>query len=144
MTAIGDRIRLRREALHMTQDELAACLGYAGRSSITKIEKGTADFPSRMLAQFADALQTSPAYLMGWTDDDRSYSAILKANGWTMPADFEPDKSQEDRSQAYIKYREAVSDFGGDTLTEDERRLVEAYRVMPEDKRKALFALLGL
>ena len=35
---IGQRIRLRREELNMSQDELAKRIGYKSRSSINKIE----------------------------------------------------------------------------------------------------------
>lgn len=66
---IYDRIRIRREALNMTQEELAAKMGYKSRSSVNKIEKGENDIPQSKVVAFAKALDTTPSYLMGWTDD---------------------------------------------------------------------------
>ena len=37
---IGDRIRLRRVELGMTQQELAEKIGYKGKTAISKIEAG--------------------------------------------------------------------------------------------------------
>lgn len=64
---IGERIKNRREELGMTQDELARKCGYKSRSSINKIELSR-DLPLRKVSLMADALQTSPGYLMGWED----------------------------------------------------------------------------
>ena len=36
---IGERIKLRREELNLSQDELAKKVGYKSRSSINKIEQ---------------------------------------------------------------------------------------------------------
>lgn len=60
------RIKSRREELGMSQEELAGKLGYKSRSTINKIEAGTNDIPQSKIKAFADALKTTPAYLMGW------------------------------------------------------------------------------
>lgn len=65
MSEINDRIRIRREELGITQDELARRMGYKSRSSINKIEKNMADIPQSKIELFAKALNTSCAYLMG-------------------------------------------------------------------------------
>lgn len=62
------RIKERREYLGLTQDELAKKLGYKSRSSINKIEVGENDIPQSKIEQFAKALETTPAYLMGWEE----------------------------------------------------------------------------
>lgn len=36
---------------------------------ITKIESGKVDISQKKVVAFAKALDTTPAYLMGWTDD---------------------------------------------------------------------------
>ena len=69
-----ERIKLRRESLNISQAELAESLGYTSRSSIAKIESGTNDLPQSKIAAFAHVLRTTPAYLMGWTDDPDDYS----------------------------------------------------------------------
>ena len=65
---IGDRIRNRRLALNMTQEELAKKLGYKTKGSITKIESGYQNLTHLKIVAIAEALNTSPAYLMGWED----------------------------------------------------------------------------
>jgi transcriptional regulator with XRE-family HTH domain len=70
---IYNRIKLRREAINMSQDELAIKAGYKTRSSISKIEDGKTDLPQSKIESIAKALRTTPAYLMGWTDDPVNY-----------------------------------------------------------------------
>ncbi len=64
---IGERIKDRREELGMTQEELAKKCGYKSRSSINKIELSR-DLPIRKVSLMAEALYTTPGYLMGWED----------------------------------------------------------------------------
>lgn len=65
---IGEKIKERRLELHMTQEDLAERMGYKGKSSINKIEKGTQDIPLSKVEEFARVLHTTPAALMGWDD----------------------------------------------------------------------------
>ncbi len=65
---IGERIKYRREQLEMSQDELARRLGYKSRSSINKIENDASGLPQTKIAAIANALQTTPAYIMGWSE----------------------------------------------------------------------------
>lgn len=67
---IGEKIRLKREELGMSQDELARKCGYASRVSISKIESGQRDVPRDKIETFARALRVLPEYLMGWTEDE--------------------------------------------------------------------------
>ena len=70
LKSVGDRIRTRRKELNITQDALAQMTGYTSRSSINKIEKGLVDIPQSKITEIADALLVTPAYLMGWEDDN--------------------------------------------------------------------------
>ena len=63
------RIKQRREELGMSQEELANKLGYKSRSTINKIEMGINDITQSKIKAFADALQTTPGYLMGMEDN---------------------------------------------------------------------------
>lgn len=65
---IGERIKYRREQLEMSQDELARRLGYKSRSSINKIENDASGLPQTKIVAIANALQTTPAYIMGWEE----------------------------------------------------------------------------
>lgn len=66
MKHIGERIRERREQLGLSQDDLAKLMGYKSRSTINKIESGVNDITQSKVVAFAKALETTPAYLMGW------------------------------------------------------------------------------
>ena len=72
---LGDRIRIRRNELNLSQTELAEKMGYSDRSTIAKIESGKNDLNQSKIQQMAECLQTTPEYLMGWTDDPYDYNA---------------------------------------------------------------------
>lgn len=74
------RIRELRISAGLSQDELAKKTGYNDRSSIAKIEAGKVDLTQSKLVAFADALNTTPGYLMGWEPDNKP----------PIPAGFQP------------------------------------------------------
>lgn len=82
MLELYRRIRQRREEPDMSQDELAKKLGYKSRSSINKIEKGENDIPQSKIVAFAEALNTSPEYLMGWDSDDKNNEETRLLDGY--------------------------------------------------------------
>lgn len=67
---LGDRIRLRREELRMSQKELATRLGYKSRSTIAKIESGENDLTQSKIVAFAEALNTTARWLLDYDDSD--------------------------------------------------------------------------
>ena len=83
MATLYDRIKSRRTELGLTVEELAHKMGYKDKSSISKIENGKADIPQSKIAAFADALETTPAYLMGWEEQPEPKKP-------TIPPGFEP------------------------------------------------------
>jgi transcriptional regulator with XRE-family HTH domain len=77
---VGERIKIARESVKMSQDELAKRLGYKDRSSISKIEKAPDDNIAMVLVRkIADILNCSPMYLMGW--DEQEKTATNDGNG---------------------------------------------------------------
>lgn len=68
LLSIGTRIKELRLLKKMTQEDLALRAGYTSRSSINKIEKGLVDLPRSKIIDIAEALGTTPAYLMGWEE----------------------------------------------------------------------------
>ena len=64
-----DRIKKRRLELNMSQEELALKVGYESRSAINKIELGKIGISQDKVERFAEALNTSTAYLQGKLDD---------------------------------------------------------------------------
>lgn len=65
---IGERIRRLREELGIPQTELASSVGIT-KQSLYKYENSiVTNIPSDKIEALAFRLQTTPAYLMGWTD----------------------------------------------------------------------------
>lgn len=72
---IGKKIKDLRTELNMSVDELAEKLG-KNRATIYRYEKGDiGNLPLDVLEPLANALQTTPGYLMGW-DDRRNMDVI--------------------------------------------------------------------
>jgi 2-C-methyl-D-erythritol 4-phosphate cytidylyltransferase len=62
--SIGNNIKQRRIELNMSQQDLAAIMGYKTRSTIAKIETGENDVSHKKLQKFAAALNTSVEALL--------------------------------------------------------------------------------
>ena len=67
---LGQRIKRLRIERNMSQEQLAERLGYKSRSSINKIELGINDITQTKVIEFAEVLRVTPAYLMGWDDNE--------------------------------------------------------------------------
>lgn len=63
---VADRIRLKREELNLSQEELAKKIGNKDKSTISKIEKSGNDITMKNIQRIADALGVTSQYLMGW------------------------------------------------------------------------------
>ena len=53
----------------MSQEELAKKIGYKSKSSINKIELGFRVLTQSKIKTIADALDTTPSYIMGWDEE---------------------------------------------------------------------------
>ena len=84
---IGERIKAARLKKGYSQTELAELLGYKSRSSINKIEKEGRDIPRSSIVKFAEILDVTPAYLMGWEEcsDNNSVSSDYSNIKGIMP-----------------------------------------------------------
>lgn len=78
MSTIGNRIRKRREELGLSQDELGKRIGYKSRSSINKIELGHRNLTQSKIKAIADALETTPSYIMGWEENNPQLNALIE------------------------------------------------------------------
>ena len=66
---IGQRIKQRRKELKISADELAAKIG-KNRATIFRYENGDIEnLPLDILEPIAEALETTPQYLMGWDEE---------------------------------------------------------------------------
>lgn len=67
---IGERMKLRRKELNLSADVVAEKLGVS-RSTIFRYEKGDIEkLPTNILEDIAEVLKTTPAFLMGWEDEN--------------------------------------------------------------------------
>lgn len=127
-----ENIKKRRLILNLSQDELAQMVGYTNRSSIAKVEKGLVDLSQGKIEQFAKALQTTPAALMGWEDE------IEKSPGDLSQKDqIEIDDYLENFEQELLTQKGLM--FDGEPLSdESKRKLLDALRIGAEmAKREA-------
>ena len=73
---IGERIKARRKELKLSQRELSDRMGYSNHSTITRIEAGKVDLPQSRIAQFAQVLDVSVGYLMGWKQEPEELADV--------------------------------------------------------------------
>lgn len=73
-----EKIKMLRKQKKISQEKLAALTGYSDRSSIAKIELGKVDLSETKIKVFANALGTTPAYLLGWEDENIKGTSALK------------------------------------------------------------------
>ena len=74
---IGEKIRIRRIQLRMSQRELARKMGYKGNSTLARIEQGDVDISQTRIAQFADVLGVSIAWLMDWEEVEKKNDQLV-------------------------------------------------------------------
>lgn len=78
---MGDRIKERRLAMGYTQDELSVLLGLQ-RSAIAKYENGRVENLKRsIIAKMSEILECSPAYLMGWEEQNQTTTLVAHFDG---------------------------------------------------------------
>ncbi len=100
------RIKQLRSELGLSQNELAVKVGYKDRTSIAKIESGKIDLPQSKIIDFAEALNVTPAYLMGWEDKSNDTIQTIAAH------------------------------HNDDEWTEEELDEIEAFKLFVKSKRK--------
>lgn len=110
---LSARIRLRREQLGLTLEQVGDIVG-VGKSTVRKWETGAiANMRRDKISGLARALRTSPAFLMGWTDDPSDEAA---------DPDFQDPLTQK------------ISDLSNDMTDEEKRQLLLAARLIIEQR----------
>lgn len=122
MTTIGDRIKARRLELDMSQDELARLVGYKSRSSINKIESDGRLLPQRKIMEIANALNTTPAYIMGWEESNETESPSVPLT----PRDERQIAADLEKMLADLDSKNAMAAMGGTVEDDEDRELLKA------------------
>lgn len=133
---IGDRIRIRREKLNMSQDELAKKLGYKSRSSINKIELGLYNLKQSKIKAIADALDTTPSYIMGWNEGwEEKYNPDGKLEKEVNLIELIEQQHGKSIMEAFTMYTQLDSDDQGEIRGEMKQMLkAEKYSMKKESK----------
>lgn len=85
MASIGDRIKKRRLEIGLSVDQVAEKIG-KNRATVYRYESSEIEkFPIDILGPLSEALQTTPAYLMGWENDTDSGEFSFPSNILPMP-----------------------------------------------------------
>ena len=131
---MGKRIAERRSDLGLSQAQLAERLGYSDKTAISKIENGISHLNQKKIVLFADALQTTPAYLMGWVDNPNLSREQVHA--------MEQARRLEAYSN-YLTYSVHKNEHEGTPLPED---LIVAYKYKnaPQNIKDAIKSLLEI
>jgi transcriptional regulator with XRE-family HTH domain len=105
---VGQRIKLRREEIGLSVDELAEMLG-KNRATIYRYESNEIEkLPTTVLEPLAKALHTTPAYLMGWeieekpvpTEDENELLKVVKE----LNTEYQFTDSQISRIASYMRF----------------------------------------
>lgn len=122
MTTIGDRIKARRLELDMSQDELARLVGYKSRSSINKIESDGRLLPQRKIMEIANALNTTPAYIMGWEESNETEAPSVPLT----PRDERQIAADLEKMLADLDSKNSMAAMGGTVEDDEYRELLKA------------------
>lgn len=98
MQAIMERMKNRREELNMSYQTLSEKVGIS-KSTLQRYETGfIKNMPVDKLEDIANALNVSPAYLMGWEIEEPT----------TLAAHFDGDEYTEDELEEIRQFAEFV------------------------------------
>lgn len=107
MEKLYENIRKLRIEKGISQDELAQLTGYRDRSSITKIESGKVDLAQSKILLFAKVLGTTPADLMGLTQNNEMQEKSYVPE--TIAAHFEGKKFSEEALDDIARFIDFVA-----------------------------------
>lgn len=111
---IYDRIKQLREQQGLSQQVLAEKVGFKTASAINKIELGLRDINQTKIILFAKALNTTPAYLMGWETESDKKSDYINLPPPNITEDYTTFPVIGEVAAGFE--HEALEDWEGDTV----------------------------
>lgn len=117
--SIGKRIKMLRTKRGLSIDDLAAKLG-KNRTTVYRYENGDIEnLPLSILNPLAEALDTTPAHLMGWDAKEMISTKI---------SDGEEEAVYSSANEVYVRHVEAWHEtFGMDPFTDEEHEKLMEY-----------------
>lgn len=140
MSITGERLKEQRKKLGLSADDVAADLGVS-RSTIFRYENGHIEkVPSNILESLSSILSTTPAYLMGWTDDPHDWEQIGNEQGIHPPKDYDGDYEDYVKAKMYQEQDTLIDAYYNthieiEDLDEVEKNAIYKYRSI-DDKGK--------
>lgn len=131
---LADRVKLKRQELGMTQDDLAKKMGYRSRTSINKIEMGR-PVSQKIIVRLAESLGVTPSYLMGWEDEENEKQQKESVPDIAAYDGFGSDSTSQIHDQVEKIYITR-------TLTPDEIQLIKNYRNATQKEKNIVLTLL--
>lgn len=126
---LGEKVKLKREELNLSQEELAEKMNYKSKTSIHKIEVGITDLPLSKVKELAAVLKTTPAYLMGWEEEKTQEK---ENNIFSQLTDEELAKLEKFKNMSTVMFMNE----GNDISDEDKETLATAYAEVLISQRK--------
>lgn len=107
---IADRIKQKRIEKDWSQTDLALKAGYNNKTAICKLEHAGDDISMKQVKRIAQALNVSPAYLMGWEVPKKTPDLIMiGGNARYLPVFAESDDIEK-ALELYKAYSDASQD----------------------------------
>lgn len=117
---VGERMKYRRKELKITAEQVAKQLNLSP-ATIYRYEKGDIEkVPSHILLSIAEALQTTPAWLMGWV--------------------VTPEYHQPSHSESFHAPKAKLMD---DNLTDEESQLLSLFHQLNQEGRSRVISFTG-
>lgn len=126
---IGQRMKLRRNEINLSAEKLAEKLGVS-KTTIYRYEKGEIEkFPIELVEPIAKALQTTPAYIMGWESNGNIINLYNKLDDKRKDkvysfAEFQYKEQQKEQQAADDIL---IAAHKNDNLTDEEEAEVQDY-----------------
>lgn len=109
---VGKRIKQRRKELGMTATDLGFKIG-RNRATVYKYENGSIEnLPYTVIFDLSKALNTTPEFLTGLTDDPVDYEEWLNDSGHIVPDEFYPELDDYDRAKKFYEFKQAELEDG--------------------------------
>ena len=134
----GNRIKTLRQDQGLSVQELADLIG-KNRATVYRYENGDIEnMPAKVLQDISDALETTPAYLMGWDDDPYDYEkdpcSVLSEVSDSFRRELQAQgKSPREIYKAWVDFQQASFE---DWCAENDE---SANPIITDDQIKAAF-----
>lgn len=148
---MAQKIKDLRQERGLTLEQVANVVG-VGKSTVRKWETGMiANMKRDKIAALAQALGTSPAYLMGWQDEDEENPHELKLvtafdklsiDNQIVVSNWVEDLASEDSPELNLQLFAEKNSPDQIVLTEGEQELLNLFRRVPEENRALVLEMI--